>query len=82
MIKINRALISCWDKTGLVELAGTLLQYGIEIIASGGTSKLFRDNSIPVTEVEALTGFPEVLGGRVKTLHPAIHAGILAAPTR
>lgn len=82
MIKINRALISCWDKTGLVELAGTLLQYGIEIIASGGTSKLFRDNSIPVTEVETLTGFPEVVGGRVKTLHPAIHAGILAAPTR
>ncbi len=81
MIKISRALISCWDKTGLVELGRTLVQYGIEIVASGGTFRLFLDENLPVTAVETLTGFPEVLGGRVKTLHPAIHAGILAAST-
>ena len=78
MIKINRALISLSDKTGIVELAKELMNFGVEIISTGGTAKLLRENNITVTEVSLYTGFPELLDGRVKTLHPKIHAGLLA----
>ena len=77
--KIKRALISVYDKTGIVDFARTLVdEFKIEIISTGGTAKLLKENNIPVTMVEEVTGFPEMLDGRVKTLHPKIHAGILA----
>ena len=78
MIKIKRALISLSDKTGIIELVQELINCGVEIISTGGTAKLLRDNNILVTEVSEYTGFPEMLDGRVKTLHPKIHAGLLA----
>ncbi len=78
MVKIKRALISLSDKTGIIELARELENFGVEIISTGGTAKLLRENNIAVTEVSAYTGFPEILDGRVKTLHPKIHAGLLA----
>jgi phosphoribosylaminoimidazolecarboxamide formyltransferase / IMP cyclohydrolase len=78
MVKIKRALISVSDKIGIVELAKELVNLGVEIISTGGTAKLLRENSVAVTEVSAYTGFPEMLDGRVKTLHPKIHAGLLA----
>jgi len=78
MVKIKRALISLSDKTGAIELAKELKNFGVEIISTGGTAKLLRQNNIDVTEVFAYTGFPEILDGRVKTLHPKIHAGLLA----
>ena len=74
---IQRALISVSDKTGIIELAQALTQFNIEILSTGGTAKLFRENNIPVTEVSDYTGFPEMLDGRVKTLHPKVHGGIL-----
>jgi len=72
------ALLSVHNKTGLVEFARGLHQLGWNLIASGGTARLLRENQLPVTEVANYTGSPEILGGRVKTLHPAIHGGILA----
>ncbi len=75
---IRRALISVDDKTGLIELGRALVEQGIEIISTGGTAKMLKDNGIPVTPIELVTGFPEMLGGRVKTLHPMVHGGILA----
>jgi phosphoribosylaminoimidazolecarboxamide formyltransferase/IMP cyclohydrolase len=75
---IRRALISVYDKTGVVELARRLDSLGIEIISTGGTFSLLKKEGISVNSVESLTGFPEILGGRVKTLHPAIFGGILA----
>ncbi|SDX00461.1 bifunctional phosphoribosylaminoimidazolecarboxamide formyltransferase/IMP cyclohydrolase [Nitrosomonas communis] len=75
---IKQALISVSDKTGIVELATKLHQFGIHIISSGGTAKLLQEAGIAVTEVSEYTNFPEMLDGRVKTLHPKIHAGILA----
>src|SRR4051795_6759658 len=76
---IRRALLSVSDKTGLVEFARELhTKYGVELIATGGTRKALADAGLPVTDVGALTGFPEILGGRVKTLHPAVFAGLLA----
>jgi len=76
---IRRALIAVYDKTGIVEFARALVdEFGIEIISTGGTAKHLKDAGIPVTMVETVTGFPEMLDGRVKTLHPKIHAGILA----
>ncbi|MFM9836250.1 MAG: bifunctional phosphoribosylaminoimidazolecarboxamide formyltransferase/IMP cyclohydrolase, partial [Methylophilaceae bacterium] len=77
MATIKRALISVSDKTGIVELASSLIKLNIEILSTGGTAKLFRDNNIPVIEVSDYTGFPEMLDGRVKTLHPKVHGGIL-----
>jgi phosphoribosylaminoimidazolecarboxamide formyltransferase/IMP cyclohydrolase len=77
MARIRRALISVSDKTGIVEFAGELSKMGIEIISTGGTSKALRDASIPVTEISKYTGSPEILEGRLKTLHPKIHGGIL-----
>ena len=78
MPRIERALLSATDKTGLVEFASKLHALGVELISTGGTAKLLRDNAIPVREVADLTGFPEMLDGRVKTIHPRIAAGILA----
>lgn len=78
MVKIKRALISVWDKEGILDFAKELNKLGIEILSTGGTAKLLRENGIPVKEVSAYTGFPEMLDGRVKTLHPLIHAGLLA----
>lgn len=75
---VKQALISVSDKTGIIELAQGLNQLGITILSTGGTAKLLQDKGIPVTEVSDYTGFPEMLDGRVKTLHPKIHAGILA----
>jgi len=78
-IRIRRALISVYDKTGIVDFARTLHEeFGVEIISTGGTAKTLQDAGIPVTMVEQVTGFPEMMDGRVKTLHPKIHAGILA----
>ncbi|MDR2220866.1 MAG: bifunctional phosphoribosylaminoimidazolecarboxamide formyltransferase/IMP cyclohydrolase [Methylobacillus sp.] len=77
MTIIKRALISVSDKQGIVEFGQTLHRLGVEILSTGGTAKLFRDNSIPVIEVSDYTGFPEMLDGRVKTLHPRVHGGIL-----
>ena len=75
---IKRALISVYDKTGITELATELTKQGIEIISTGGTYKLLKENNIEVKSVEEVTGFPEVLNGRVKTLHPDIFGGILS----
>ena len=72
------ALISVFDKTGVVELARGLHALGVRIISTGGTAKLLTDEGLPVTEVAVLTGFPEMLDGRVKTLHPVVHGGLLA----
>ena len=78
MVKIRRALISVSDKTGILELAKELNKFGVEILSTGGTAKLLRENNIAVKEVSEYTGFPEMLDGRVKTLHPKIHGGLLA----
>ena len=75
---VSRALISVSDKTGIVEFAQSLSQLGIELLSTGGTYKLLKENNIPVVEVSEHTGFPEMMDGRVKTLHPKIHGGILA----
>ena len=75
--KIQRALISVSDKSGVVDLAVALHQHGIEILSTGGTAKTLSENGIPVVEVAQVTGFPEIMGGRVKTLHPMIHGAIL-----
>ena len=77
-VAIARALVSVYDKTGLRELAAALHAAGVEIVSTGSTAAAIEAGAIPVTRVEALTGFPECLGGRVKTLHPAVHAGLLA----
>lgn len=77
-VQIRRALISVSDKSGLTELATALGKAGVEIVSTGSTAKTIRDTGINVTDVSEITGFPESLGGRVKTLHPAVHAGILA----
>jgi phosphoribosylaminoimidazolecarboxamide formyltransferase/IMP cyclohydrolase len=74
----EKALISVFDKTGLVDFAKRLQKLGIEILATGGTAAALRDAGVPVTSISEITGFPEILEGRVKTLHPNIHGGILA----
>ncbi len=77
-VNIKRALISVYDKTGLVDFAKKLEEMGVEILSTGGTAKHLTENGIAVTSVSDVTGFPEILGGRVKTLHPRVHGGILA----
>jgi phosphoribosylaminoimidazolecarboxamide formyltransferase/IMP cyclohydrolase len=76
--RIRRALLSVSDKTGLVDLARGLVRYGIELISTGGTRKSLAEAGLPVRDISEVTGFPEILDGRVKTLHPRVHAGILA----
>ena len=78
MTRIKQALISVSDKTGVVELARALTRLGVAVLSTGGTAQLLRDAGLEVAEVSAYTGFPEMLDGRVKTLHPKVHAGILA----
>ncbi len=77
-IAVRRALISVYDKTGLDDLARGLNDAGVEIVSTGSTAARIRDLGVPVTSVDEVTGFPEILGGRVKTLHPNVHAGLLA----
>jgi phosphoribosylaminoimidazolecarboxamide formyltransferase/IMP cyclohydrolase len=77
-MRVQRALISVSDKTGVVELAKALLPLGVEILSTGGTAQLLKLNGVVVTEVADFTGFPEMMEGRVKTLHPKVHGGILA----
>jgi phosphoribosylaminoimidazolecarboxamide formyltransferase / IMP cyclohydrolase len=77
-MKIKRALISVFDKDGIIELARALNEFGVEILSTGGTLKAIRDSGIPAVSVSDITGFPEILDGRVKTLHPKIHGGLLA----
>lgn len=77
MEPIKRALMSVTDKSGLGEFGRFLAERGVEILSTGGTAKLLRDHGVPVVEVSDYTGFPEMLDGRVKTLHPKIHGGIL-----
>ncbi len=77
MSAIKRALISVSDKNGIVDFARALSQRGVEILSTGGTARLLTENDVPVTEVSEYTGFPEMMDGRVKTLHPKIHGGIL-----
>jgi phosphoribosylaminoimidazolecarboxamide formyltransferase/IMP cyclohydrolase len=76
-MKINRALISVSDKTGIVPFARRLSEMGIEIVSTGGTANLLRKESVPHLQIENFTGFPEILSGRVKTLHPKVHGGLL-----
>jgi phosphoribosylaminoimidazolecarboxamide formyltransferase / IMP cyclohydrolase len=77
MFAVRRALLSVTDKSGLAEFAGGLDQLGVHLLSTGGTAKLLRENGVQLTEVSDFTGFPEMLDGRVKTLHPKIHGGIL-----
>src|SRR5258708_28702750 len=77
MAKIQRALLSVSDKSGLVPLAQSLLQAGVELISTGGTAKALREAGLDVKDLSAYTGFPEMLDGRVKTLHPRVHGGLL-----
>src|SRR5512132_878613 len=76
-MKIQRAILSVTDKTGLVEFARHLASMSVELISTGGTAKLLRDSGVGVKDISELTGFPEMLDGRVKTLHPKVHGGIL-----
>jgi len=76
--RIERALISVYDKTGVLEFAKGLAAMNVEIVSTGGTHKLLASNGVPVREVSDLTGFPEILDGRVKTINPRIAAGLLA----
>src|ERR671939_593460 len=79
---IRRALLSVSDKTGLVEFARRLREFGVELISTGGTARALREAGVEVRDVSDVTGFPEMLDGRVKTLHPRIHGGILAVRER
>ena len=78
LIPLRRALLSVYDKTGLIELGRDLADAGVEIVSTGSTAAKLAEAGIPVVPVESVTGFPECLDGRVKTLHPMVHAGILA----
>lgn len=77
-LPIKRALLSVTDKTGLVDFARFLADNGVELVSTGGTFKTLQEAGLPVVQVSDVTGFPEIMGGRVKTLHPKIHGGILA----
>src|ERR1700712_2160177 len=77
-VPVRRALLGVYDKTGVEELAAGLAAAGVELVSTGATARRIAEAGIPVTPVEQVTGFPECLDGRVKTLHPAVHAGILA----
>lgn len=78
LLPIKRALLSVTDKNGLTDFAAFLAQNGVELVSTGGTHALLADAGLPVAKVSEITGFPEIMDGRVKTLHPAIHGGILA----
>src|SRR5215207_11724718 len=79
LVPVRRALISVSDKTGLLEFARALHNdFGVELLSTGGTAKFLRDAGLPVTDVSEVTGSPEMMDGRVKTLHPKVHGGLLA----
>src|SRR5262245_39499668 len=79
LVPVKRALISVSDKSGLAEFAKALhSEVGVELISTGGTAKFLREQGLPVTDVAQITGFPEMMDGRVKTLHPKIHGGLLS----
>ena len=78
MPKIERALISVTDKGGLVDFVKGLASFGVEIISTGGTAKVLRESGVAVVEISDFTGFPEMMDGRLKTLHPKVHGGMLA----
>ena len=78
MIKIKRAILGVYDKAGIVEFAKALREFNVEILSTGGTARTLEAGSIPVRRVSDYTGFPEMMDGRVKTLHPKIHGGLLA----
>ncbi|MBW1721536.1 MAG: IMP cyclohydrolase [Deltaproteobacteria bacterium] len=75
--KIERAIISVTDKAGIVDFARGLVSFGVEILSTGGTARVLRDGGVDVLDISEFTGFPEILDGRVKTLHPKVHGGIL-----
>ena len=75
--RVTRALLSVTDKTGLVEFARALAAHGVELVSTGGTARALREAGLAVRDISDLTGFPEMLDGRVKTLHPKVHGGIL-----
>src|SRR5689334_22471956 len=77
-LRVRRALVSVSDKTGVTDFARGLIEQGVEIVSTGGTEAALREAGLQVRGVEDLTGFPEILDGRVKTLHPHLHAGLLA----
>jgi phosphoribosylaminoimidazolecarboxamide formyltransferase/IMP cyclohydrolase len=77
MSKIERAIISVTDKKGIVDFATSLSRFDVEILSTGGTAKALRQGGIPVTDISEYTGFPEMMDGRVKTLHPKVHGGLL-----
>ena len=79
IVPVKRALLSVSDKTGLADLGAMLQKNGVEILSTGGTARVLRESGIKIIDVSDYTGFPEMMGGRVKTLHPKIHAGIHAA---
>src|SRR6266478_8389471 len=81
-MKIQRALISVSDKTELIPFAERLMKWNVEIISTGGTAKFLEEHKIKVTPLSSVTNFPEILDGRVKTLHPAIFAGILSVRSK
>ena len=81
-VKIARALLSVSDKTGLAELGQALARHGVELVSTGGTARALREAGLEVRDVSDLTGFPEMMDGRVKTLHPKVHGGLLARPRR
>ncbi|HJL74682.1 MAG TPA: bifunctional phosphoribosylaminoimidazolecarboxamide formyltransferase/IMP cyclohydrolase, partial [Candidatus Marinimicrobia bacterium] len=76
-IKINRALLSVFNKTGVTELAKSLHELGVEILSTGGTAKILRNANVPVTDVSNYTQFPEIMDGRIKTINPLVEGGIL-----
>ncbi|MFZ0837999.1 MAG: bifunctional phosphoribosylaminoimidazolecarboxamide formyltransferase/IMP cyclohydrolase, partial [Xanthobacteraceae bacterium] len=76
--RVTRALLSVSDKSGLIEFARALAELGIDLISTGGTSRALSEAGLPVRDVADLTGFPEMMDGRVKTLHPKVHGGLLA----
>ena len=77
-VTIRRALVSVSDKTGVVDLCKRLAEFGVEIISTGGTAKALSDAGLTVRPIDDVTGFPEMMEGRVKTLHPRVHGGLLA----
>nr|MBP7599231.1 bifunctional phosphoribosylaminoimidazolecarboxamide formyltransferase/IMP cyclohydrolase [Pseudoxanthomonas sp.] len=77
LLPVRRALLSVSDKTGLLDLAHALARHGVELLSTGGTAKTLRDAGLAVRDVAEVTGFPEMMDGRVKTLHPKVHGGLL-----
>ncbi|MDR2488064.1 MAG: IMP cyclohydrolase [Desulfovibrio sp.] len=81
-LPVTRAVLSVTDKDGLVDFAAFLVKGGVELVSTGGTFRTLRESGLPVVQVSEVTAFPEIMGGRVKTLHPAVHGGILADKDR